>query len=74
MALAERGLIAVSDLIKIKIGLSIWDLLYLWVIAPKVDKKIKKHFGEKTDTGQIEAAGSGVDGMEPGKEEKDQAT
>ena len=42
--LAERRLIAVSDLSVIKIGTSIWNLLYIWIIAPKVDKKIDKIF------------------------------
>ena len=48
--LAERRLIAVSDLSVIKIGTSIWNLLYIWIIAPKVDKKIDKIFEKNINT------------------------
>ena len=72
MALAERGAIAVSDLVKIEIGSGIWDILYIWVIAPKVDRRIKKFFEEKTNTEQTEAVESGIDETEAGKAGEDQ--
>ncbi len=67
--LAERRLIAVSDLSVIKIGTSIWNLLYIWIIAPKVDKKIDKIF-EKNNAKQSEPAIQATNEIEAGKEDQ----
>ena len=56
----------------IKAGSSVWSILYLWVISPKVHKKIKKLFEGEADTEQAEAVEPVVNKLEVGKDEKGQ--